>query len=419
MPDVLRSVRPLDAQRFVHAVERGDVETWSQAGPLRRLRSHLGDRVVEILTEHADKPVHVPGAISHPCEIYSWEALERFLTCHRPNWPRLRLARAGEALAPSRYLHTTTTQRDGVVTALNAKELIAELRDGATLVVDAVEESEENLRQLCDDLAYVVGVLVQANAYGSLQALPGFGLHWDDHDALVVQLSGAKTWMFSPPTRDAPLRGEEDLVPPPKSPLEHRVRLEPGDILFLPRGWWHEATATAETSLHVTLALPFRTFVDLIHWSTALRAQEDPLLRMNVLMGPLARAGVSDAGAYGWNYDADLVATYEGYQRARMLPRPRVSLPWSGRQLEAWPADIEVKSRLPQPLTAVRSQRDIALYGCGMELVVNAEHERTVRACLAADGADIRALAGTADASYETLRQVVEELLVEGLISLS
>lgn len=44
----------------------------------------------------------------------------------------------------------------------------------------------------------------------------GFGLHFDDHDVVVVQLEGVKRWKIHEPTRIAPLRIDVEAPEPPQ-----------------------------------------------------------------------------------------------------------------------------------------------------------------------------------------------------------
>ena len=45
-----------------------------------------------------------------------------------------------------------------------------------------------------------------------------------------------------------------------------RVLLEPGDVLYIPRGWWHDVIATDSPSLHLTIGLEWRTVADYLYW---------------------------------------------------------------------------------------------------------------------------------------------------------
>ena len=81
------------------------------------------------------------------------------------------------------------------------------------------------------------------------------------HDVFVLQVSGTKRWRIHAPVWDAPLRDQpwtdrraavQRAAAEP--PLIEAV-LEPGDCLYLPRGFLHAATALGGVSTHLTLGV--------------------------------------------------------------------------------------------------------------------------------------------------------------------
>lgn len=107
---------------------------------------------------------------------------------------------------------------------------------------------------------------------------PGRGarMHFDSTESFVVQLRGRKAWTFA--RNDelawAPvnyLEGEplpDGLVGLARGPVRApkkrtRVVLEPGSVLFLPRGWWH-STETLEDSVHLDLLAALPTWADVM-----------------------------------------------------------------------------------------------------------------------------------------------------------
>jgi hypothetical protein len=51
--------------------------------------------------------------------------------------------------------------------------------------------------------------------------------------------------------------------------------LEDGDLLYIPRGWWHVALPLAEPTLHLTVGIHNRTGLDLLRWlAERMRASE-------------------------------------------------------------------------------------------------------------------------------------------------
>lgn len=157
---------------------------------------------------------------------------------------------------------------------------------------------------------------VGANAYLTPAGTQGFAPHFDDIDAFILQVAGAKRWRVYPPRSDGldtlPRYssvdfGESDLAGRP--PVVDAV-LYPGDVLYLPRGAVHQAVAVAagdvdETaaaaagpSLHLTLSTSQRwTWADWLKASFAeaveSAAAEEVALRRTLPRGLLSVAGVA------------------------------------------------------------------------------------------------------------------------------
>jgi Cupin superfamily protein len=110
-------------------------------------------------------------------------------------------------------------------------------------------------------LAHAVG----ANAYLTPANAQGFGIHYDDHCAIVVQLSGSKHWTLFAPQEELPTTRCEKLIPRAAlgEPLLE-TSVHAGDVLYIPRGFPHYARSSSESSLHVTLSLFTVTWVKIV-----------------------------------------------------------------------------------------------------------------------------------------------------------
>jgi hypothetical protein len=76
-------------------------------------------------------------------------------------------------------------------------------------------------------------------------------VHYDDHDLIVVQLLGAKRWYVANSSElPNPWRG----IPPERIELGSHTSfdVQPGDVVYLPRGTLHSVTSDAE-SLHLSI----------------------------------------------------------------------------------------------------------------------------------------------------------------------
>eukprot|EP00658_Telonema_sp_P-2_P069942 TRINITY_DN5947_c0_g1_i3.p1 TRINITY_DN5947_c0_g1~~TRINITY_DN5947_c0_g1_i3.p1 ORF type:complete len:468 (-),score=126.60 TRINITY_DN5947_c0_g1_i3:430-1833(-) len=136
---------------------------------------------------------------------------------------------------------------------------------GVSLIINHLDKASPNVLHFCHRLSPIFGH-VYANMYltpaGSQTAPP----HTDDRDVLIIQVFGRKHWKVW----NAPLPGcyKEEQLGKGQPPLRAEDlgepsisdTLEQGDVLYMPRGYLHEATTSDTTSLHITLAIPTADF---------------------------------------------------------------------------------------------------------------------------------------------------------------
>ena len=206
-----------------------------------------------------------PGESADVAGLLSWQDLNEILAAQRLESPRLRLAVGGTALDQGAYTTAINSRRGVRWHRLNTGELSQRLAEGATLVVDAIDEMHPPIRRLAAALEEMFHTSAQANVYASWRPESGFRTHWDDHDTIIVQLDGAKRWRLFGLTRLAPLHRDIELPEEPAGePIDEFV-LTAGDVLYVPRGHWHDVAAVpGQHSLHLTFGLGVATGVDLL-----------------------------------------------------------------------------------------------------------------------------------------------------------
>ncbi|MES0833105.1 cupin domain-containing protein [Nocardiopsis tropica] len=200
--------------------------------------------------------------------LLTWPALNNLLATQRLDAPRMRLS-AGELIDTSAYTRLRRYRRMADWNAPIPHLFHQQLREGATLVLDAIEEMHPPLRVVVTQLEAWLRTTIQVNAYASWTSRQGFGVHWDDHDVLILQVSGRKRWRIYGTTRLAPLHNDVEFSnEKPAEPIDEFV-MEPGDILHVPRGCWHAVAASeGEPSLHLTCGLVTTTGADFLRWLT-------------------------------------------------------------------------------------------------------------------------------------------------------
>ena len=174
--------------------------------------------------------------------------------------PFLRVAKDGATLGSAAF-----TAPGGVGAAIadqvSDDKLAALFADGSTLVLQGLHRTWPPIIDFCQQLATDLGHPVQANAYVSPPQNQGFADHYDVHDVFVLQVSGRKKWSIHAPVLPSPLRDQpwtdrrDDVRTAAEQEAVLDVVLEPGDVLYLPRGYLHSATALGGVTVHLTLGV--------------------------------------------------------------------------------------------------------------------------------------------------------------------
>ncbi len=359
--------------------------------------------------------LHVPGAIPAPGDLITWDDLNNILATHRLDPPRLRLSAEGEMLPQYRYSAPVTTRRHTVWQRLHPAELHERLTEGASLVIDAVDELHPAVGNAAMELEQWLRTGVQTNLYASWTAREGFGVHWDDHDVVVAQVDGSKRWKIYGPTRTAPMyKDTEEPEDPPEKPLTEIV-MRPGDLLYLPRGWWHSVAASeGEHSLHLTFGIQTTTGAQLVSWlSDELRRKEVLRLDLPVFAPPEEQADYLERlkkEVVAALEDPGVLARYMGVRDAEDVTRMRPSLPHIG----SVPALPELRVRLTTARALCEDADDgVTFRACGNEWDMAPAAGPLLRRLISAvpDAVTLGELAATAQLSLDDAAGVITELV--------
>jgi hypothetical protein len=297
-------------------------------------------------TEYAGKQFfHAVGERSRFTHLLPWAELNAILRHHRLDVPRLRLIKEGKALPAPSFIQYSPSRRPpyNVVPRLRAADLTAHLRSGATLVIDSVDELHEPVTQLAQSIEAGLGSRIQVNMYAGWRKSHGFDLHWDDHDVFILQVSGRKHWKVYPFTREHPLPKDSAHKGSPPQESIWEGTLEEGQVLYIPRGWWHVAIPLDEPTLHLTVGVHNRKGVDLLSWFQD-RLTEDASVRQDL---PRHASSFDKAvymerlqNAFSARWKPELLDEYFAYIDARAPIRATFSLPFSATP-EILPASQE------------------------------------------------------------------------------
>lgn len=182
-----------------------------------------------------------------------------------PRQPTFRLVRDGKPLDPADYIRTARLGGKVVPGVGDAARIYAQMHDGATLVLQGLHRYWPAVRRFCRDLELDLTHPAQANAYVTPPSSRGLAVHHDTHDVFVLQLAGRKQWSVHEPVVELPVpaqRWSSDLGDP--GPPILSAELQPGDCLYIPRGFPHAAESRQEVSAHLTVGILASTWNDVM-----------------------------------------------------------------------------------------------------------------------------------------------------------
>jgi ribosomal protein L16 Arg81 hydroxylase len=310
---------------------------------------------------------------------------------------------------------------------VNTAAMLNWFQQGATLVLSQLNQKWPALQRLKEGLQRSLSANVVTNVFLSNSDSQGFSVHYDSHDVFVIQLEGQKTWSLydSPlplPTKAQPF-GRTGVT---AGALSQTVTLEPGDVLYVPRGLFHEARTSDALSLHVTLGVHPYLWVDYVSeivqamgssnvgWRRSVptgagadaHAGRHKLLRQ--LLADLANAEELEPVADAIYEDAVSYKSRQGMHRMADHLQQILDADKSSRS-----AAYTVRETTP-PVTSARHAAKVVVSGCGQSVAFPERFAPLIEALLGGGRLAAEALPG--DFAADEKLSIVRKLVGAGML---
>ncbi len=141
--------------------------------------------------------------------------------------------------------------------------MLSEVAAGATLVVEELQTYCPQVGEFAAALTAQCGYSTYCAAFITPADSRGVAPHYDTASVFIRQLDGSKRWVVASPAQRWPVREWS-----PKSPVDTEVvldvELKAGQCLYVPRGFVHSGSATAQASAHLSIGLVPPTWAQLL-----------------------------------------------------------------------------------------------------------------------------------------------------------
>jgi bifunctional lysine-specific demethylase and histidyl-hydroxylase NO66 len=193
------------------------------------------------------------GELVSPRPLVSVQEVMQLLDSQALRPPYIRVVRSGGGTAPPKtWTEPGMVGGQPVIDKLRWSGVLAEFRQGSTLVFDDFQDQCSTVRTICSCLSEELQVPFRAHLFITPPGRQGLQLHFDDKEVFVLQIAGAKNWTVHDQQIPVPRRSgviEDDLDG--SSPAQ--FRLAAGDCLYIPAGSPHMAAAVDDAlSIHVS-----------------------------------------------------------------------------------------------------------------------------------------------------------------------
>ena len=194
------------------------------------------------------QPLLIRGHPRKLADLYGWDDLNRLLNGLR---------------YPHPYVHAVAADRADE--AATAENLVERCRAGASIRFSQIQLFDPKVGELARALEAEMGEPMMVTLFLSQPSQAAVARHYDLQDVFVLHVDGHKGWQVYDRTVEKPSLDMVDFRNPPAE-VRLECELAPGDVLYIPRGHWHQALAQRGTSLHLTVAVAARTGIDFMNW---------------------------------------------------------------------------------------------------------------------------------------------------------
>lgn len=164
------------------------------------------------------------------------------------------------------------------------------IRRGASVVLNDIDELSPEIKSIARAIEDATGAQVQANLYFSMRARQAFGPHYDTHDVFALHCCGEKVWRLYEGRAEGPINHPSFKKSGPEfekmvGELAKEVPMQPGDLLYIPRGVFHDALASDNGAVHIAFGAVMPKYLDLLPvvWEAAVHSA---LMRSDLPLKP-------------------------------------------------------------------------------------------------------------------------------------
>jgi len=231
--------------------------------------------------------------------VFGWDDLNAVLQLDVWSGFSLNLVLDGERVPHNAYCRPVMDRNRQQVMRPDPDKVAEFLRQGVTVVLNELGGVAPGVGAVVDSALQALNAIGNANLYYSQKAHRAFNSHCDRHEVFALQISGEKVWRIYKGREATSIEHPQFRKKTPqeiertKGQLDQEIVMRPGDVLYLPRGLYHDALATSDDTLHISFSCQTPVGLNVLQ-DMAQRMIDDPAFREDLPRpdGPLGQAAL-------------------------------------------------------------------------------------------------------------------------------
>lgn len=248
----------------------------------------------EFLKKHFGRSyLHIKGGAEKTAPVMTFEKMSELMSMTSVWTPQSMMVVRDRKPVPADQYCSPAAGSSGVRRP-DPEKVQSWIRRGASVVMNDIDELSPEIKAIARGLETATGGLCQANLYFSMRQRQAFGPHYDTHEVFALHCSGTKVWRIYEGRADGPInhpsyKKSDEEFEKMVGKLAEEVTMEPGDLLYLPRGVFHDALASDNGAIHIAFGVVMPKFLDLlpILWEAAVHSS---VMRSDLPVQPGAMA---------------------------------------------------------------------------------------------------------------------------------
>jgi len=209
---------------------------------------------------YRQQPLVIPASERRKA-VFSYDGLNAILAQASVWTPQtLKLWIDKREVPTARYCSTIMTL-DGEALRPDPVKVQSWLTRGASVILNGAEHLTPEFRAVTACLEDALLGYTVANVYFSFGGVQAFDSHYDDHEVFAMHIAGEKKWRVYAGRLDNPVGqpqqgpNAQQMHDRAKGAVLFEHTMQPGELIYIPRGQYHDALASSAASLHVTFSV--------------------------------------------------------------------------------------------------------------------------------------------------------------------